>query len=73
MSESSSDEEYDVDPGRDAGCCVSDEVASQLSEVGSWVTRRSTRSVVDPPSVVLPVRKFVGYTGCCVTATPEPP
>ena len=52
MSESSSDEE-DVVLGRDAGCCVSDDVASQLSEVGSWVTRRSTRSVVVPPASVV--------------------
>ncbi len=69
MSESRSDEEdVTVDPGRDAGCCVSDEVASQLSEVGSWINHRSTRNVVVPPA-----REFVGYTGCCVTATPEPP
>ncbi len=52
MSESSSDEEIDVVPGRDAGCCVSDEVASVLSEVGSWVTRRSARSVLVPPASV---------------------
>ncbi len=52
MSESSSDEEIDVVPGRDAGCCVSDEVASVLSEVGSWTTRRSARNVVVPPASV---------------------